>query len=101
LDEALSHEKSLGRYLREAFVTTPWGRFGAQFVIVRPHHLTLSVTDWQVLMKRVYDRCIGQGIPDLPYQIVTKKKSVLEMDYVGPVGGKKFVKILCENVFIT
>jgi len=102
LDKALSHEKGLLRYFREALMASAWRRFMAKFLVlmVSPYHLTVPVADGHKFVQCVDDWRVRQRISSLPYEVVSEEKRVLKMDDVWLVGEQELAKVLGVNVFM-
>src|SRR5437763_17093703 len=97
----LSCSKGVYRYFRKTLVAILRRRIAAQCIIFCPHHLAVSVTDRQEFLERVNDRRIWQCVARLTDQIVSKKQSVLKMNYVRFVREKEVTKRFAVQGLVT
>src|SRR4026209_2682282 len=101
LDEAFAHIESLRRELGETFVTAARRRFLTQLIRSRSQHLSVSVADRNVLMKRVDNAGAGERPARLENHVVAEIKRVLEMDNIRFVGLEKSLVMLGEDLLAT
>src|SRR5207245_1107963 len=68
----------------------------------RPRHLTVLMTNRQVLMQCVHNGRGRQRLFDEPQQIVAKKKRVLDMNNIGSTRRSlnKFTEVFCVNALV-